>query len=202
MIMSMSDIICITNRNLCRGDFFQRIEKIAKEKPEAIVLREKDLSEKEYAALAESVMKICAKYGVTCILHSFIETASDMDCDIIHVSLQQLRRMDEREKKRFKKIGTSCHSVEEAHEARRLGCGYIIAGHIFDTDCKKGVPPRGVEFLSKICREVELPVYAIGGIDTENIEFIKNAGAEGACIMSGFMKCPDVHEFMKDLMKP
>lgn len=201
MIMSMSDIICITNRKLCHVDFFRRIDEIAKQKPEAIVLREKDLSEKEYAVLAEKVMKICDKYGVVCILHSFIETAIDMDCDIIHVSLPQLRRMDERIKKRFKKIGTSCHSLEEAYEAQKLGCGYIIAGHIFDTDCKKGVPPRGVDFLSKICCEVKIPVYAIGGIDAENIEFIKSAGAEGACIMSGFMICSDVHNFMDDLMK-
>ena len=67
----------------------------------------------------------------------------------------------------------------------------MIAGHIYATDCKKGLPPRGLEFLEEICRSVSLPVYAIGGIrlDRKQIEKTLAAGARGVCVMSGAMTC-------------
>jgi thiamine-phosphate pyrophosphorylase len=88
----------------------------------------------------------------------------------------------------FRYLGASCHSVEDAVKAERLGCTYITAGHIFATDCKKGVPPRGLEFLKEVCESIDIPVYAIGGINSENMNLTIEAGAKGVCIMSGFMR--------------
>lgn len=193
----MSEIICITNRKLCNGNFLERIDEIAKQKPKAIVLREKDLSDREYETLAKEVMKICHDSDVPCILHSFCETAVALEAEAIHLPLTLLRQTDKNTKAEFKKIGTSCHSIADAIEAEKLGCTYIIAGHIFTTDCKKGVPPRGLDFLSEVCRAVKIPVYAIGGISTDNIASVKEAGAIGGCVMSGFMKCSDVKKFME-----
>ncbi|MFR9001159.1 MAG: thiamine phosphate synthase [Anaerobutyricum soehngenii] len=54
--------------------------------------------------------------------------------------------MTPQEKSHFQIIGASCHSLEEAKEAQNLGCTYITAGHIFLTDCKKGLPREGTSF--------------------------------------------------------
>lgn len=88
------------------------------------------------------------------------------------------------------KIGVSVHSAEEAREAVRLGASYLTAGHVFATDCKKGVPPRGLEFLKEICELAPVPVYGIGGIrlDTEQIREMLAQGAAGVCIMSQMMR--------------
>lgn len=88
------------------------------------------------------------------------------------------------------RYGASCHSVEDALCAYKLGCDYVTAGHVYITDCKKGLAPRGIDFLKKICDSVPIPVYGIGGIDLESdkIDEVKQAGAKGACIMSGYMK--------------
>ena len=110
-----------------------------------------------------------------------------------------LRTLPEKERDAFQILGASCHSLEEAVEAEKLGCTYITAGHIYETDCKKGLPGRGIGFLKKICETVSVPVYAIGGIGAENIQEIKNAGAAGGCIMSGWMQCEDVREYLKCL---
>lgn len=194
----MSELICITNRKLCNGDFLERMEKIAERKPKAIILREKDMSEAEYAVLAKKVMEICKNYDVPCVLHSFSGAAAGLGADAVHLPLPLLRHMKESEKAAFQKIGTSCHSAADAAEAEKLGCTYLIAGHIFQTDCKKGVPPKGLDFLREVCEMVKIPVYAIGGISGGNISAVKNAGAKGGCVMSGFMTCPDVGEFMED----
>lgn len=197
MIIFMSDILCVTNRTLCKEDFLARVEKIAAEHPKGIILREKDLTEEEYKRFAEEVLKICKKYEVPCILHSFIDAAMELGTENIHLPLHILREMDEKKKESFKQIGASCHSVEEAKEAEKLGCTYITAGHIFVTDCKKGLAPRGVEFLRNVCANVSIPVYAIGGISSENIDTVRETGAAGACVMSGLMICENVKETMK-----
>ncbi len=183
----MSDFICITNRKLCREPFSERIESVAESKPKAIVLREKDLDESDYISLASDVLKIGEKYGVSVILHTFVDAAIRLGCDKIHMPLPAMRNMSDDDKKHFSAIGCSCHSVDEAIEAAQLGATYITAGHIFQTDCKKGVPPRGLDFLRDVCNAVSVPVYAIGGIKFSDIDVLKSCGAAGGCIMSGFM---------------
>ena len=195
----MSDILCVTNRSLCKEDFLVRIEKIAKTEVAGIILREKDLSEEEYQALAEKVLAICQRQKMQCILHTHTNVARKLAYNAIHLPMPILRTLPEKERDAFQILGASCHSLEEAVEAEKLGCTYITAGHIYETDCKKGLPGRGIGFLKKICETVSVPVYAIGGIGAENIQEIKNAGAAGGCIMSGWMQCEDVREYLKCL---
>ena len=195
--MCMSDILCVTNRKLCRENFLTRIERIAACHPAGIILREKDMLPEEYGTLAAAVMAICEKYGVKCILHSFSAVAISLHTDAIHLPLHLLRELSQEQKARFKVLGASCHSVEDALEAQALGCTYITAGHVFETDCKKGLPGRGLEFLRDVCAAVDIPVYGIGGISAENIALLRNAGASGACLMSSLMVSEDVKRLLK-----
>ena len=179
----------------------QRIQAIAACNPKGILLREKDLREGEYKELAERVMRICKENEVPCILHSFIDAALALGAENLHLPLHILRGMEEKKKRQFRNIGASCHSVAEAQEAERLGCGYITAGHVFVTDCKKGLAPRGLDFLQAVVESVSIPVYAIGGINRENIAAVRKTGAAGACVMSGLMQCENVEEQIKKMEK-
>lgn len=183
----MFKTICITNKSLCKGDYLERITAVAKSHPHAVILREKELSEDEYARLAGKVMDICSENNVQCILHTFIDVAVSLRADAVHLPLDILRSTDKSLLSRFRIIGASCHSVDDAAKAGRMGCTYITAGHIYTTDCKKGLAPRGSGFLKEVCDSVSIPVYAIGGIDRSKYSELIRAGAAGACIMSGFM---------------
>lgn len=194
----MSDIICITNRKICKEDFLTRIEKIASANPFAIILREKDLDESEYKELAEKVLKIGKKYNTEIILHNYAQIAVELNCKAIHMPLSELKKLDKDVLKNFSVIGASCHSIDDVENAVKLGCTYVTAGHIFATDCKKGVPPRGTEFLKSICDFSPVPVYAIGGIDSDNYNQIKSCGAAGACVMSSAMLCDNVSDFLSE----
>lgn len=178
-----------------------RIERIAACHPRGLILREKDMSPEEYRLLAERVMEICARYSVTCVLHSFVDAAFLLRAEAIHLPLHILREMTAEEKAQFRMIGASCHSVEDALEALTLGCTYITAGHVFETDCKKGLPGRGLAFLKDVCGSVSIPVYGIGGIDAGNIEEVRAAGASGACLMSSLMQSEDVPGLLKSMEK-
>lgn len=195
--MYMSDILCVTNRKLCREDFLTRVERIAACHPAGIILREKDMSPEEYETLAAAVMEICGRYDVKCILHSFSAIAMSLRAAAIHLPLHLLRELSQEQKAHFDVLGASCHSVDDALEAQAFGCTYITAGHVFETDCKKGLPGRGLEFLRNVCAAVDIPVYGIGGIYPHNIALVRSTGASGACLMSSLMATEDVTGLMK-----
>ena len=180
--------IYITNRHLCQGDLVERIALQAMRKPQYIILREKDLCKNEYLSLAKRSIAACAPSGVTCVLHTFVAVAKELNHPIIHLPMNILRELPEAERNWFQVLGVSCHSVEEALEAQRLGATYITAGHVFPTECKPGVPARGLQFLREICQAVSIPVYALGGITPENRRACLTAGAAGTAVMSSAMR--------------
>lgn len=200
MTMSTFKLLVVSNRKLCSSNFLDQIEKIAAAKPSGIILREKDLMEDAYQMLAMSVSEICKAYGVRCILHSFVDVARNIGCKAVHLPLPVLKK-EAANLREFERIGASVHSLEEAIEAEKAGASYITAGHIFETDCKPSLPPRGLTFLREVRKEVHIPVYAIGGITPENTDEAVNAGAEGVCIMSGLMQCKDPLKYMKSFKR-
>lgn len=196
----MYKVICITNRHLCHGDFFKKIEQLASNRADKIILREKDLSEDEYRELAEDVIKICKAHDTPCIFHSFPGVALNLGADGLHLPLSILRDLSVEERTKLitelPLLGASCHSADEAREAEALGCNYIIAGHIFETECKHGLQGRGLEFLKDVSEVVQIPIYAIGGITPKNIGEVINSGAQGACVMSGLMQAKNVDTYL------
>lgn len=193
MIMYMCEdeeipCIAITNRHLVERNYLEQIKRVMKQNPESLILREKDLSAKEYEELAEQVTAMGEKYGIPVFLHFYVDVAKGLGVPNIHVPFWILQKMTREEKNFFQQIGVSVHSVQEAKEAQKLGASRLIAGHIFETSCKPGLPSRGLDFLNSVCENVTIPVYAIGGITHKNARECILAGAKGVCMMSNFMK--------------
>ena len=181
------NVICVTNRRLCKRDFFEQLRLISEAKPEYIILREKDMREEDYFPLAEKALEICRSNGTKLICNTFLNAARGIKADGIHLPLA----LAEKDTGSIRPLGISIHSTDDALTAAELGADYLIYGHIFATDCKKGVEPRGVQALEKVCSAVDIPVYAIGGINPENAALTKAAGAAGVCLMSILMLADD-----------
>ena len=184
----------MTNRRLCRGSFEDRLRAIAKAGADRIILREKDISREGYLRLAKTAAEICKGTGTRLMLNTHYDLVKIAGADGVQLPMNVLRAL--RDRRDTPILGASCHLPQEAEEAQSLGADCIIAGHIFDTDCKKGLPGRGLDFLREVCRRVTVPVFAIGGINEENIDEIKKAGASGACVMSSLMECEDPEELI------
>lgn len=91
----LNDVIAITNRKLCQRDFLEQIKRVCEAGPKAIILREKDLSQKEYTKLAEQVYNITNIYNVRLIIHTHISVAEELGLDTVHMSLQHFREYKE-----------------------------------------------------------------------------------------------------------
>ena len=195
----------ITNRKLCENENPERqIKKIfsAYEKKiilknfeiVALTLREKDLDKNEYLNLVKKIYPICKKYGIDLILHQNYDLNLDEKYNIegIHLSYDNFKSLNKniREKliKKYKRIGISIHSIDEGKEVESLGATYVVAGHIFETDCKKGLKPRGLNFIEELSSILTIPIFAIGGINQKNYDLVVNSGAFGVCMMSSLME--------------
>ncbi|WP_338976940.1 thiamine phosphate synthase [Fusobacterium nucleatum] len=205
MVENKIKLNIISNRKLCENENLEKqIEKtfsayqrkIILENFEivALTLREKDLYKNEYLKLVEKIYPICQKYRIDLILHQNYDLRLDNKYNIkgLHLSYNTFKSLNKniREEliKKYKKIGVSIHSLDEAKEVENLGANYVVAGHIFKTDCKKGLEPRGLKFVENLSSILTIPIFAIGGINQENSHLVINSGAFGVCMMSSLMK--------------
>ncbi|WP_411680804.1 thiamine phosphate synthase [Clostridium thailandense] len=192
-------IYVVTNRKLIKEDnIYNVIEACAKKGTDAVILREKDLEYDDLRKLAEGIKIITEKYNILLIINGNIDVAVDIEADGFHTGFNSFKDMVKNNILNFKieasKVqkkflyGVSVHSINEGIEAEKLQADYLIAGNVFETDCKPGLKGRGLEFIEDLSRNVNIPVIAIGGINHSNIEEILNSGAEGAAVMSYAMK--------------
>lgn len=190
----------ITNRHLVPSNrtLIQVIKKSVRAGVQAIILREKDLSTQELLPIALEIKKICDEQPLDkrpkLIINSNQEVAQAVNADGLHVSFNFFTNSVVRYEGT---IGVSIHSIEEAVIAEQKGANYLLAGHIFATDCKKGLAPRGLTFIKSLKRHVKIPVIALGGIVPENYKSVLETGADGIAVMSTIMKADDIYKTTK-----
>lgn len=187
----MCNVVSVTAKPLCKDDFLQRIRKISDSEVQYIILREKYLSEREYYSLAKEVLSVCDKEKL--IIHNFIGTAESLGIKKIHLPFSAFKELNGRQN--FDIVGTSVHSVDDAAFAQENGADYITAGNIYETDCKKGLKGKGVNFLRNVCESVDIPVYAIGGINADTaggFNAVTEKNFAGVCVMSLLMQCENI----------
>ncbi|WP_156291235.1 thiamine phosphate synthase [Oceanobacillus salinisoli] len=113
-------------------------------------------------------------------------------------------------KQRYPQIraGCSVHSFEKAKAAEKDGADYVLFGHCFETDSKKGLAPNGVEPILQMKRELAIPVYAIGGMTIDKMPIMKRVKADGVAVMSSIFQaeepqlvtkkfCEEIHDETK-----
>lgn len=192
-------IIAITNRELCAEPLPARIVKLCAAGIDRVIVREKDLPERDYLALMRDILhELPPDQRDKIVVNTFVDVAQELGIPSVQLPLPELNDHSDFSHE-FHEVGVSVHGVSEAVLAQKLGANYLIAGHVFPTDCKADLAPRGLDFLREVCDAVALPVYGIGGIDEDTIAQVRDAGAAGACLMSSLMLCADPTEKLQRL---
>ncbi|MDL2259776.1 thiamine phosphate synthase [Deltaproteobacteria bacterium OttesenSCG-928-K17] len=157
-----------------------------------LMLREKNLPEDRLIALAVELGGLARRHGGRLVVHSSAAAALASGAWGLHLTFEAFRRLSLQNgavaglKNKGLNIGVSVHSVDEAAFCRAAGADLIMAGHIFESPCKAGLPGRGLDFLAKAA-EVGPPVWAVGGLNPERAGLAFAAGAAGICVRSAWL---------------
>jgi thiamine-phosphate pyrophosphorylase len=88
-------------------------------------------------------------------------------------------------------IGRSVHDIAGAQDALTNGADFLLAGHVFDTPSKQGIPGRGLDWLAELASSVTIPVIALGGITIDRVPAVLGAGAHGVAFGRELLRSPD-----------
>lgn len=191
----MSNLVVITDLKLCEDNIYKRVFKFLNCGAN-VVLRAKELSESEYFKFANEVFKTCASFKEQIFIHKFVNVALYLECKNIWLPLKELEIYKD-DLAKFDKIVASTHSVDEAKSALNLGAKSLSLSHIYKTDCKFNLTPKGLNLISEVREFFSGEIYALGGINSLNFKECLNAGASKICTMSAAMKCKNETEFIK-----
>jgi len=96
-------------------------------------------------------------------------------------------------------VGRSVHEPEEALRAAEAGADYVTFGHVFPTNSKPGLPPRGIQMLADIVAALDVPVLAIGGINAANLNEVLATGCAGIALISAILSAKEPRQAAREL---
>ena len=184
------DLYLVTDRNQTGGrDLLWVLEQALDGGVKAIQLREKDLSGRDLFLLAEKTRKLCQAYHAALFVNDRVDVVLAVDAAGVQLGRASLPVATARVLLGPQRlIGVSTHSLQEAKEAERNGADFVLFGPIYFTASKATYgAPQGLPALKTIVDNISLPVYAIGGIKSENVESTKSIGVQGVALISAIV---------------
>jgi len=173
----------ITDRKKFKKPFFYQIEKIL-QKTKMIQIREKDLPASELVKICKAVK---TKFkDATVIVNDRVDVAVISKIDGVHLPENSFDVKDVKTNFPELIVGKSCHSFECAKKAEKEGADYIIFSPIFEVEGKG--KPKGIDSLKKLVESVSIPVYALGGINSSNIDKVFETGVFGVAGIRLFLQ--------------
>jgi thiamine-phosphate pyrophosphorylase len=174
------------------------LEKLVAGGIDIVQLRGKNRSLDELSVLAEQLLQLTMSAKIPLIANDHAEIARRVEVQGVHVgqdddSIKSVRSQI----KRPIVVGKSTHSIEQAVAAEREGADYIGFGPIFSTPTKPDYSPVGLANIREVHERVSIPIFCIGGIKSENLAQVIDAGAKRVVIVSGLLQANDIAEYAR-----
>ena len=173
--------------------FLEKVETACRSGVTIVQLREKNLTTNQYYQLAKQVKEITDAYQVPLIIDDRLDVCLAVDAAGLHIGDDELPVLVARQVLGPDKIlGVTAKTVKRALEAEEGGADYLGTGAIFPTTTKENAPITLISTLKTICQRVAIPVVAIGGLTSENIEQLIGTGISGVAVVRDLMQAEDI----------
>ena len=173
--------------------FLEKIETACRSGVTIVQLREKNLTTNQYYQLAKEVKEITDAYQVPLIIDDRLDVCLAVDAAGLHIGDDELPVSVTRQVLGPDKIlGVTAKTVKRALEAEEGGADYLGTGAIFPTTTKENAPITLISTLKTICQRVTIPVVAIGGLTSENIDQLIGTGIAGVAVVRDLMQAEDI----------
>ena len=175
--------------------FLEKIETACRSGVTIVQLREKNITTNQYYQLAKQVKEITDAYQVPLIIDDRLDVCLAVDAAGLHIGDDELPVSVARQVLGSEKIlGVTAKTVKRALEAEEGGADYLGTGAIFPTTTKENAPITLISTLKTICQAVAIPVVAIGGLTSENIDQLIGTGIAGVAVVRDLMQAEDIEE--------
>ena len=173
--------------------FLEKVETACRSGVTIVQLREKNLTTNQYYQLAKQVKEITDAYQVPLIIDDRLDVCLAVDAAGLHIGDDELPVPVARQVLGPDKIlGVTAKTVKRALEAEEGGADYLGTGAIFPTTTKENAPITLISTLKTICQRVAIPVVAIGGLTSENIDQLMGTGIAGVAVVRDLMQAEDI----------
>ena len=174
-------------------NFLEKVETACRSGVTIVQLREKNLTTNQYYQLAKEVKEITDAYQVPLIIDDRLDVCLAVDAAGLHIGDDELPVSVARQVLGPDKIlGVTAKTVKRALEAEEGGANYLGTGAIFPTTTKENAPITLISTLKTICQTVAIPVVAIGGLTSENIDQLIGTGIAGVAVVRDLMQAEDI----------
>ncbi len=189
-------LYAVTDRTWLNGRrLYDQVKETLEGGATIIQIREKDLDDESFIKEALEIKSLCSQYNVPLIINDNIDVALKVNADGVHIGQDDMNAKNVRALLGPDKIiGVSAHNVEEALAAVNAGADYLGSGAAFSTDSKSNVNIIDRIELKNICKAVDIPVTAIGGINEKNILELSGLGISGVAVISAIFAADDIKE--------
>ena len=173
--------------------FLEKIEMACRSGVTIVQLREKNLTTNQYYQLAKQVKEITDAYQVPLIIDDRLDVCLAVDAAGLHIGDDELPVSVARQVLGPEKIlGVTAKTVKRALGAEEGGADYLGTGAIFPTTTKENASITLISTLKTICQRVAIPVVAIGGLTSENIDQLAATGIAGVAVVRDLMQAEDI----------
>ena len=173
--------------------FLEKLETACRSGVTIVQLREKNITTNQYYQLAKQVKEITDAYQVPLIIDDRLDVCLAVDAAGLHIGDDELPVSVARQVLGSEKIlGVTAKTVKRALEAEEGGADYLGTGAIFPTTTKENAPITLISTLKTICQRVAIPVVAIGGLTSENIDQLMGTGIAGVAVVRDLMQAEDI----------
>jgi thiamine-phosphate pyrophosphorylase len=197
-----SSLCIILDREFLKAGRMPRFGRIAASAGVSLIqIRDKHSTFSQALEAAREIKRITRRRRIPLVINDRVDVAVAVDADGLHIgqgdiSLPLARRL----MGRGKLIGLSVGSFGQGLRAKRLKADYVGAGPVFSTPIKRSVRPRGIGFLKRL-RRLNIPFFAIGGIDPANVSALAGRGFRRIAVIRAFSNARDPRKAISCLKK-
>ncbi|MEG0720727.1 MAG: thiamine phosphate synthase [Lachnospiraceae bacterium] len=183
----------VTDRGaMTEEEFLNKVEAACAGGVTLVQLREKECDSLTYYHLAQKLKKVTDAFGIPLIIDDRIDIALAVDAAGVHVGKSDIPVAVARTLMGNDKIvGATAKTVAQALQAQAEGADYLGVGAIYPTTTKVKTVITKVSTLNDICHTVQIPAIAIGGLNADNCDILRESPIAGIAVVSAIMKQAD-----------
>jgi thiamine-phosphate pyrophosphorylase len=189
-----SKLYIVLDKKICSNNLIEVARQVINAGSDIIQLRYKDGSVKEKLKYAK-ILRSLSKDKSLFIVNDDLDVAIASGADGVHLGQDDIPiAVARRILGKQMLIGISCHNLTQARKAQVKGADYIGIGPIFSTPLKPRRQPIGLKILSHLQKKIEIPFFAIGGINQKNIKEILNLNIKTVALIRAVCKSENINQ--------